>query len=235
VRRGRDESSGVFDAETLRRGETQAEEERRRIGRELHDEAGQSLLLLRLQLEMLERGAPVRLSPGLREARATVERIVTELRRIVAALSPGALERLGLAPAIRQLAARVGKTCGIAATVRVRGAADRLPSDVQEVVYRVAQECLQNTAKHARASTVNLSLEITDRWVRLRVADNGAGFLVETAGNRTMSFGLAGMRERAGLLGGTLTTRSAPGRGTSIVLRLPVTETPDGQNSCAFD
>ncbi len=213
------------------------EQERRRIGRELHDEAGQSLLLLRLQLEMLERRAPARLRDGLGEARGTAERIVSELRRIVAALSPAVLERLGLVPAIRQMAARFGNACGVAVAVRVRGRPADLPLEAQEVIYRVAQECLQNAGKHARASAVNLSLEITDKSIRLRVADNGAGFTVETAGNRPMSFGLAGMRERAALLGGTLAVRSAPGKGAAIVLRLPgsATVTPNGQNSCASD
>ena len=85
------------------------EEERRRIGRELHDEAGQSLLLLRLQLEMLEREAPADLQPRLAQAREVAERTVIDLRRIVAALSPAVLERLGLGPAVRQLGARFRK------------------------------------------------------------------------------------------------------------------------------
>jgi signal transduction histidine kinase len=195
------------------------EQERRRVGRELHDEAGQSLLLLRLHLEMLERKAPARLRPGLADARATTERIVVELRRIMAALSPAVLERLGLAPAIRQLATRVGNSCGAAVHLRLRGRSAGLPMAVQEVVYRVAQEALQNVAKHARATSVNLSLECTDKRVRLCVADNGAGFAVDTA--RPTGFGLRGMRERAGLLGGTLEIRSAPGKGASVTLRLP--------------
>jgi two-component system sensor histidine kinase UhpB len=227
--------------EEVRRLQTLArhaeEQERRRIGRELHDEAGQSLLLLRLHLEMLERRAPAKIRPGLAEARGTVERIVGELRRIVAALSPAVLERLGLAAAIRQLAARVERACGFRVVVRVRGDASELTVEVQEVVYRVVQECLQNTAKHARATAVNLSLEITDKSIRLRVGDNGAGFSAETACSRPGSFGLAGMRERARLLGGTLTVRSAPGRGAAIALRLPVFANgdPDAQNSCASD
>jgi signal transduction histidine kinase len=195
------------------------EQERRRIGRELHDEAGQSLLVLRLQLEMLERKAPQRLRSGLADARGTAERIVVELRRIVAALSPAVLERLGLAPAIRQMAARIGKTCGASIHLRIRGRWAKLPMAVQEVVYRVAQEALQNVAKHASATEVNLSLISTDKRVRLCVTDNGAGFAVETA--RPTGFGLRGMRERAGLLGGTLEIRSAPGKGTSVTLRLP--------------
>jgi signal transduction histidine kinase len=212
------------------------EQERRRIGRELHDEAGQSLLLLRLHLEMLERAAPVRLRRGLAEARGTVERIVTELRRIVVALSPAVLERLGLAAAIRQLAARFEKTFEVPASVRIRGSRE-LPSETQEVIYRVAQESLQNTAKHARATAVNVSLEITDKSIRLRVADNGAGFTVESACKRPTSFGLAGMRERAALLGGTVAVRSSPGRGTAVVVRLPgsATVTPNGQNSSTTD
>jgi signal transduction histidine kinase len=213
------------------------EQERRRIGRELHDEAGQSLLLLRLQLEMLERAAPQGAREGLRDARETVERIVTELRRIVAALSPAVLERLGLAPAVRQLAARFQKTCDAAVRLRIRGAAAGVPMDVQEVIYRVAQESLQNIAKHAHATEVHVSLEATDKSIRLRVTDNGAGFAVEAASGRPMSFGLAGMRERAELLGGTLGIRSAPGKGAAVTLRLPVPATVPSyaQNSCTFN
>ena len=195
------------------------EQERRRIGRELHDEAGQSLLLLRLHLEMLERDAPPGLRSELAEARATAERIVSELRRIVAALSPAVLERLGLAAAIRQMAVRVGVACAAEVRLRIRGPAARLPLPVQEVVYRIAQEALQNAAKHAGATRINLSLDSTDKRVRLCVADNGAGFAVEAA--RPTGFGLRGMRERAGLLGGTLEVRSSPGQGSSVLLRLP--------------
>jgi signal transduction histidine kinase len=146
------------------------------------------------------------------------------------------LERLGLFPALRLLAVRYVKSCGIATSLRVRGTAE-LPVEVQEVVYRVAQEALQNTAKHARATAVNISVEITDKSIRLRVADNGAGFSVDTACSRPGSFGLGGMRERAALLGGALIVRSAPGKGSAIVLRLPVSAmvTADAQNSCASD
>jgi signal transduction histidine kinase len=209
------------------------EQERRRIGRELHDEAGQSLLLLRLHLEMLERGAPEPIQQELKQARETVERIVAELRRIVAALSPAVLERLGLGPALRHLAARFEKTCGARVRLRVRGTPAELPTDAQEVIYRVVQESLQNVARHAKATEVNLSLECTDKSVRLRVADNGAGFAVEAVRGRPMSFGLAGMRERAGLLGGTLAVRSAPGKGSTVILRLPAAAkvASNGKNS----
>jgi two-component system sensor histidine kinase NreB len=166
-----------------------------------------------------------------------VERIVTELRRIVAALSPAVLERLGLEPAVRQLAARFQKTCGAAVRLRIQIAPAALPMDAQEVIYRVAQESLQNIAKHARATRVNVCLEMTDKSIRLRVADNGAGFAVEAACGRPMSFGLAGMRERAELLGGTLAVRSAPGKGASVNLQLPLAATvpTNAQNSCTFN
>ena len=108
--------------------------------------------------------------------------------------------------------------------LRIRGAS-AVPVDAQEVIYRVAQESLQNIAKHAHATEVNVSLEATDKSIRLRVTDNGAGFAVEAACGRPMSFGLAGMRERAELLGGTLAVRSAPGKGAAVTLRLPVAAT----------
>jgi len=201
------------------------EQERRRIGRELHDEAGQSLMLLHLQLEMMERSAPADLRPSLAEARGVVLRTAGELRRIVAALSPAVLERLGLKAALRQLVARFRKMHQAAVSLRISGASaplpvDALPKEVQEVIYRVSQECLQNVVKHSQATCVNLSLRAADKIIRLSVSDNGAGFRAETAGT-PMSFGLAGMRERAALLGGTLATRSAPGKGATVTLELP--------------
>jgi signal transduction histidine kinase len=197
------------------------EEERRRIGRELHDEAGQSLLALRLQLEMMERDAGAEMRARLAEARGIAEHTVNELRRIVAALSPSVLERLGLEAAIRQLAARVGKTHAAATRVRISGNSTRLSRQSQEVIYRVAQESLQNIAKHSQATRVNLLLQSTDRNIRLSVSDNGAGFGKEAALSKPMSFGLAGMRERARLLAGDLCIRSAPGKGVKVVLTLP--------------
>jgi len=197
------------------------EEERRRIGRELHDEAGQSLLFVRLQLEMLERQAPQALAPALREARQVTERTIVELRRIVAALSPSVLERLGLVAALRQLAARFRKMHPGQLRLRLAGLPVRLPGRVEEIVYRVAQESLQNVAKHSGAGRVMLSLRTSDRNIRLSVADDGAGFGTGAAQSNPASFGLSGMRERAALIGGTLDVRSAPGKGVTVLLELP--------------
>ncbi len=203
------------------------EQERRRIGRELHDEAGQSLLLLRLQLEMLEHDAPAALRARLAEARGIAERTVLDLRRIVSALSPAVLERLGLDAAIRHLVARFHRLHPqgnpVEIRTRLRLSSEPLPMQIQEVIYRVTQECLQNIAKHSRATRVNLSLELSDKNIRLSVKDNGAGFEAETARSKPMSFGLAGMRERAALLGGTLAVSSAPGKGVAVSLQLPRT------------
>jgi signal transduction histidine kinase len=225
----------------IRRWEAKAwraeEEERRRIGRELHDEAGQSLLALRLQLEMMERDAGAAMRIRLAEARGIAEHTVNELRRIVAALSPSVLERLGLEAAIRQLAVRVAKTQA-AIRVRISGDSTELSRQSQEVIYRVAQESLQNIAKHSQATRVNLSLQSTDRNIRLSVSDNGAGFGKEAALSKPMSFGLAGMRERARLLAGDLSIRSAPGKGVKVVLTLPqdsAAGTHHGQNSHIVD
>jgi len=210
------------------------EDERRRIGRELHDEAGQALLVLRLQLELIEREAPATLLAPLREARGIAERTVDELRRIVAALSPEVLERLGLESALRQLAGRFQKIHPARLRLRVARLAHPLPLQVQQVIYRVAQESLQNIAKHSQATTVNLLLQSADQMIRLSVSDNGAGFCAEKAWSKTMSFGLSGMRERAALIGGTLTVRSAPGKGVRIALSLPLDPAPvasNGKNS----
>jgi signal transduction histidine kinase len=106
------------------------------------------------------------------------------------------------------------------------------------VIYRVAQESLQNIAKHSQATRVKLLVQSTDKSIRLSVSDNGAGFLKEAALSKPMSFGLAGMRERAALLHGDLAIRSAPGKGVTVMLELPQSSavvTLHGKNSRIVD
>jgi signal transduction histidine kinase len=218
-----------LEKETLRlhAGAREAEErERRRIGRELHDQAGQLLLALRLELELMERQAEPALRGRLRAARALAEQTVAEVRRAIAALSPALLERLGLPAALRRLAGRTGRDHNLAVRAAVGQLPARLPAELAEAVYRVAQEALCNVAKHARATRVNISLRAADKRIRLRVSDNGDGFCADKAWARPMVFGLAGMRERATLLGGKLAVRSALGKGTVVLLELPLRSAP---------
>jgi signal transduction histidine kinase len=214
------------------------EDERKRIGRELHDEAGQCLLLLMIQLEMMQRDAPAALRERLAESRAVADSAVTEIRRIVAALSPSVLERLGLRAALVHLAARFRKMDTAGLKVRMALGRKPLPHAVEEVVYRVAQESMLNIVKHSGAKCVKLSLRTADSCIRLMVTDDGAGFQDEAAVRKLASFGLAGMRERAALLGGTLTVRSAVGKGVTVRLELPLDETPrksNGKNTRIVD
>lgn len=218
LERGRLEGEvGRLEAEA-RRAE---EEERHRIGRELHDEAGQALMALRLQLEMLEREAPAKLRPRLADAREVAARTAVELRRIVAALSPGVLERLGLEAALRHLVARFQQIYRGRVRLCIRMGGQPVPRAVAEVLYRVTQECLHNIAKHSQATAVNLRLHSTDKNIELSVIDNGAGFRADQVAGKLSSFGLAGMRQRAKLLGGTLEISGRPGKGARIRLELP--------------
>jgi signal transduction histidine kinase len=229
--------------------------ERRRISRELHDEAGQSLLCIRLQMELLEQAIPAVHAEWigkLREARDLTERTILEMRRLIAALSPAVLEQLGLGAAMRQLVNRFRRLHPIRVKLLL-GRLGRLPQHTEIIVYRLVQECCNNIAKHSAASSVNISVSSADGWVRLAVEDNGVGFRVEEALARKDSFGLSGMRERVALLGGRFEIRSylkngsgngasigagiannigkradrkKTGRGTKILIRLPVAKQP---------
>jgi two-component system sensor histidine kinase UhpB len=150
-----------------------------------------------------------------------VERAVTELRRIMAALSPTVLERLGLLAALRQLAARFHNMRSTTVRLRLPARLPELSKQAEEVIYRVAQECLNNAARHSGAANVNLSLRLADRTVRLSISDDGVGF-ARAAGDKSQSFGMAGMRDRAALVRGKLSIRSAPGKGTAVVLEVPL-------------
>jgi signal transduction histidine kinase len=201
------------------------EEERRRISRELHDEAGQSMLCIRLQLEMLEKSLP----PGMSDVRGKLletidvtEKTIIEIRRIIAALSPSVLEALGLSAAIRQLTSRFRRVYQARVKLHISPRAGRLPKEAEIMTYRLVQECFNNIAKHSSASIVNIHLSSTDNSVELCVEDNGVGFRVEEALERRNSFGLSGMMERVALLGGAFEVQSFPSKGTRIQVQLPI-------------
>lgn len=188
------------------------EMERRRISRELHDEAGQSMLCIRLQLEMIEENLgpeEAALKGKLQETRDITERTILEIRRLIAALSPAVLEQLGLGAALRQLVSRFSRVH----PARVKLALARMgkvPKKTEVIVYRLVQECMNNVGKHSQASHVNISLESADGVLRLTVEDDGVGFEVEEALSRRDSYGLAGLRERVALLGGKFYVESHP-------------------------
>ncbi len=196
------------------------EAERRRISRELHDEAGQSLLCIRLQMEMLEQELPSgdrALKQRLSELREMTEHTIIEIRRLIAALSPAILEQMGLAAALRQLVGRFRGIHSAQVHIDLPRRLD-LPKKVEQIVYRLVQEIFNNIAKYSLASAVNLSLETADGRLRLKVEDDGVGFDVEEAFARSNCFGLSGLRERVALLGGTLVVKSRrrpPGEGAS--------------------
>jgi signal transduction histidine kinase len=207
------------------------EMERRRISRELHDETGQSLLCVRLQLELLEQSLPeseMAWKTKLAETRDLTEKTILEMRRLIAALSPAVLEQLGLGAALRQLVNRFRRLhpCRVRLHLNRLGS---LPQNTEIIVYRLVQECCNNIAKHSGAAHVNISVSSTDGRVRLNVEDNGVGFKVEEAFERRDSFGLAGMRERVTLLGGKIQIQSYPDEGkrehgTKIWVELPISK-----------
>ena len=186
------------------------EVERRRISRELHDQTGQDLLCIRLQMEMVEAQLPESMKESkakLAEAREMTERTILEIRRLIAALSPAVLEQLGLAAAIRQLANRYREMHQWRIKLQISKLGP-LPKQVEVIVYRLIQECFHNIAKHSGCSTVNLSVRSADGVLRLLVEDDGVGFDLREAMGKPGSFGLAGIRERVALLGGTCEIQS---------------------------
>jgi two-component system sensor histidine kinase UhpB len=200
------------------------ESERRRIARDLHDQVGQQLTALRLTLEMLKAQ-----SVGHADLRVQVETLQELARQLdqdvafrVWELRPTALQEEGLHSALTNYVSNWSKHFGIKAQLRAsRATEDRLPSLIETTLYRLAQEALNNVVKHARARQVDIVLERTaDHW-SLIIEDDGIGFDPSSREAEQRGFGLVGMRERAALVGADLQIESAPGRGTTVILRMP--------------
>ncbi|HYE25552.1 MAG TPA: GAF domain-containing sensor histidine kinase [Clostridia bacterium] len=197
------------------------EDERKRISRELHDETGQALMVIRLYLGMLESSVTSRTAKGkIQELFEVVDRTIDGIRRIIARLSPLVLQELGLVAAIRKEAKDLARTAGVHARVAISDDIGRLAPEVEAAIYRVVQESLHNVAKHAQAKSVNIQMSREDGILTLTVEDDGVG-ISATASPSRRSFGLAGMRERVSTLGGTLKLSSRKGQGTRITVAVP--------------
>ena len=193
------------------------EDERSRIARELHDEVGQTLTGVMLQVEGLAAKIPKELREQLEELRETARGGTEDVRRIARQLRPEALEDLGLRSALASLASSFGEQAGI--QIQRRLEPDVALSEEQElVIYRVAQEALTNVARHADARRVELSLDDVSGQTVLIVRDDGRGL---SPGTLPSSRGIRGMRERAMLIGAQLEINSQPGGGTEIRLSIP--------------
>jgi two-component system sensor histidine kinase UhpB len=193
------------------------EAERRRIARELHDEVGQTLTGVMLQVEGLAATIPAELHEQLDELRETARSGTEEVRRIARRLRPEALEDLGLQSALAALATAVGDQARLVVQRRLQPAPG-LAAEHELVVYRVAQEALTNVARHADATTVDVRLEHHDHATVLTVADDGRGL---APGSLPSAHGIRGMRERAMLIGAALTITSPPTGGTQVQLTIP--------------
>jgi two-component system sensor histidine kinase UhpB len=211
--------------------ESVREDERVRIAREIHDELGQSLTCMSMDLAFLEKQLPKGKGSEKAEARMTalsgmIKETVQTVRRISAELRPSILDDLGLAAAVEWLGRDFETRTGLKCSVSVPGNIE-LPPRKSIVIFRMCQEALTNVARHAKATQVSIDLVEADGQITLEVRDNGRG-ISEQEMQKQASFGLLGMRERAALLGGEATITGQQGKGTRVVVQIPVQDQKTG-------
>jgi len=202
-------------------------QERQWIARELHDELQQTLAAAILRLSAVERAlAPgsEQTTSGVREAKGLVEQAIAATRRILEELRPQVLEGLGVLPTLERVVIDAVTRSGLSCEVELDGRVAQIPIDpaVADCAHRVVQAALENIAEHARASRVELRLELDEReHFVLSISDDGAGFEPDAPTEAT-SLGLVGIRERLRAIGGSAEVRSRPGQGTAVIIRVPL-------------
>jgi signal transduction histidine kinase len=227
----------ILRGELFRRVVAAQEAERQRIARDLHDDTGQSLTAIGMGL----RGLSGKLSARNKEALNTLHKLETltadslkELQRLMTDLRPSHLDDLGLSAAIRWYAGKIQEHSSLNIRVDIHGEECELDDAMKISIFRIIQESLNNIIKHSQASHVNIHLQFEEKNVGISVLDNGIGFDHEESKKRRTSrpsLGLAGMEERAALLGGTVTVQSRPGYGTEVEALIPY-QHPDVHHHC---
>lgn len=216
-----------FRTEMLSRVLDAQESERRRIARDLHDEVGQTLTSLLIGFRTIgeaESLDAVRLQ--VEELREITSALLDDIKRLARGLRPSVLDDLGLIPALERLSIDIQRLHDVETTLDTAGlSSSRLPSAIEVTVYRIVQEALNNVVKHAEAHTARIRIGLQADDVEVVVEDDGRGFQKQPTRKLAADghFGVAGMTERATLLGGSLVIESKPGTGTLVRARLPLT------------
>lgn len=202
------------------------EEERRRLARELHDDTIQSLIALKQRVQLLQMdGNADPTHRSLIEIESLTEQTVDNLRRLTRDLRPIYLEDLGLVTALQMLSTEAGEKSAIPVQFKIKGVEKRLPPAIELALYRIAQEALNNVARHSQAASAALNVTFSSKGVSLEIIDDGKGFLVpRSPADFAMEghYGLLGIHERAELIGAALSIRSSAQQGTHLSITLPV-------------
>ena len=227
--RKRGEESLVLQKEQLRalaeRLQWVREEDRKRVARDLHDQIGQILTAIKMDMTWMTRHLPESQGAVLARLKESIQLIndgVTSVRVICSGLRPGVLDDLGLAAAIEWQASEFAARNGVSCLVSVPPVDLHLDGDRATAAFRIFQECLTNVIRHAQAKSVSVSLCQEDEYIILVVEDDGIGFRESDLSNSLGSLGLLGMKERAQFCGGNVHISSSPGNGTTVIIRVPV-------------
>ena len=222
------EQRETMRGELFRRVVAAQESERQRIARDLHDETGQSLTAIGMGLRGLESRIardPKRATDTLRELQTLTADSLQELQRLMADLRPSHLDDLGLSAALRWYAGKIEERYPLKVHVDIRGYEQPIDEAARIATFRIIQEALNNVVKHSEARTVEIDLDFEDHHMRVRVRDDGRGFDLDhvkaVQSSSRPSLGLAGMQERAALLGGRVSVQSRPGQGTLVEASIP--------------
>jgi signal transduction histidine kinase len=200
------------------------EQERRRVAVELHDELGQSLTAIKINLQLSDRLKDQALRDLNQENIRVVEDALQQVRRLATNLRPSMLDDLGLPSALQWITEQSASRSGFSVNFHHVRAQPRLAPDIETACFRIVQEALTNIARHAKAKQVEIRLDRDEDHLVLHVADDGCGFNLDEMRTRAIageSIGVLGMQERATLIGGQLHVESAPGRGSTVQLRCP--------------
>ncbi len=215
----------VIRGQLLERLISAQEEERRRIARELHDEAGQALTMVMLNLarimDTLPKDADIARNK-LSQTRSLTEQTLIEVRKLIYELRPEVLDQLGLIPALRSYVKTRLEAANIDVRLKFFSMQERLSPQVEITLFRIMQEAITNILRHSGATQVEIEMSLSNSKVDATIADNGKGFDVEAVLKSSDSWGLRGIRERITVIGGELSIDSAPGQGTRLRVQIPL-------------